>query len=47
MYATFEKKDVNILQRSTIFGVKRLFFKNPVWSVKKIHPSIYQKVSYK
>ena len=47
MHVTFEKKSVNVLQKSTVLGVKRSLFKNPVWSVKKIHPGVYQKVSYK
>ena len=36
MYASFEKKDVNALQKHIILDIKRLVCKSLVWSMKKI-----------
>lgn len=46
IYVTFEKKCVNVLYRSIILSIKRSLFKNLIWSIKKIHLGVYQKVSY-
>ena len=41
IYATFEKRGINVVQNSIMLGGKRLFFKSHVWSMKKILLDMY------